>query len=118
MEMLLPKKNQANCSAIMTTISESSIRSHITVNMSRSPVIPIQGMMTCSLVGQPSFGLFPSEPKTPMHGSMTGSPETDYFRVPGPRHASRWKEDWEELELLVSPAGFCEDTDVLTRSLG
>jgi hypothetical protein len=31
------------------------------------------------------------------------SPEADYFRTPqSVRHTSRWKEDWEELELLVS----------------
>jgi len=30
------------------------------------------------------------------------SPEKDSFRPPQrTRHASRWKEDWEELELLV-----------------
>lgn len=30
------------------------------------------------------------------------SPDKDYFRVPpSTRQASRWKEDWEELELLV-----------------
>ena len=36
---------------------------------------------------------------TPLH---FGSPEgSDYFRlVPKPKHTSRWKEDWEELELL------------------
>ncbi|KAH9923827.1 uncharacterized protein B0H18DRAFT_1013542 [Fomitopsis serialis] len=42
-------------------------------------------------------------PKTPMwHPFVNGSPETDYFRMPPPKakHASRWKEDWEELELL------------------
>ncbi|KZT71101.1 Serine/threonine-protein kinase [Daedalea quercina L-15889] len=42
-------------------------------------------------------------PKTPMwHPFINGSPETDYFRMPPPKakHASRWKEDWEELELL------------------
>lgn len=45
----------------------------------------------------------------PGPGTMTGngshygtSPEKDYFRVPpSTRQASRWKEDWEELELLV-----------------
>ena len=32
-----------------------------------------------------------------------GSPDPDYFRVPGMKPtSSRWKEDWEELELLVS----------------
>ena len=32
-----------------------------------------------------------------------GSPDPDYFRVSGVKPtSSRWKEDWEELELLVS----------------
>jgi hypothetical protein len=33
-----------------------------------------------------------------------GSPELDYFRASGrlKTTSSRWKEDWEELELLVS----------------
>ncbi|EKM52933.1 uncharacterized protein PHACADRAFT_259100 [Phanerochaete carnosa HHB-10118-sp] len=43
-------------------------------------------------------------PKTP-HAitNYSGSPESDYFNktiAVRPRHASRWKEDWEELELL------------------
>lgn len=51
----------------------------------RSPSIPFAG------------------PKTPMVTQFNGSPESDYFHAPPPprvRH-SRWKEDWEELELLV-----------------
>ncbi|KAF8124132.1 kinase-like domain-containing protein [Boletus edulis] len=42
-------------------------------------------------------------PGTPVgNGNHYGtSPEKDYFRVPpSTRQASRWKEDWEELELL------------------
>ena len=33
-----------------------------------------------------------------------GSPDLDYFRMSGRMKpaSSRWKEDWEELELLVS----------------
>ncbi|KDQ55382.1 hypothetical protein JAAARDRAFT_37399 [Jaapia argillacea MUCL 33604] len=40
--------------------------------------------------------------RTPMPQHISSSPESDYFRVPAPRqkHSSRWKEDWEELELL------------------
>ncbi|KAJ3566582.1 hypothetical protein NP233_g6910 [Leucocoprinus birnbaumii] len=35
------------------------------------------------------------------HGHFIGSPEIEYFRMPPKtRQASRWKEDWEELELL------------------
>ncbi|PCH37122.1 Serine/threonine-protein kinase [Wolfiporia cocos MD-104 SS10] len=41
-------------------------------------------------------------PKTPVYQPISGSPDTDYFRAPPPktRYSSRWKEDWEELELL------------------
>lgn len=41
------------------------------------------------------------DPKTPMN---FGSPDLEYFRMPASAarsHTSRWKEDWEELELLV-----------------
>ena len=37
-----------------------------------------------------------------------GSPDPDYFRVSGVKPtSSRWKEDWEELELLVSCLFVC-----------
>ncbi|KAG2137935.1 kinase-like domain-containing protein [Suillus clintonianus] len=39
--------------------------------------------------------------RTPKPNGDFGSPEKDYFRVPQrTAPASRWKEDWEELELL------------------
>ncbi|KAG1764160.1 kinase-like domain-containing protein [Suillus placidus] len=39
--------------------------------------------------------------RTPKPNGYVGSPENDYFRVPQrTTPASRWKEDWEELELL------------------
>jgi len=39
-----------------------------------------------------------------VHGHFIGSPEIEYSRMPPrTRQASRWKEDWEELELLVRP---------------
>lgn len=47
------------------------------------------------------------EAKTPLHHMALGSPEApDYFRLGAGmsqqrRQTSRWKEDWEELELLV-----------------
>jgi len=41
------------------------------------------------------------DPRTPVPFHF-GSPEgSDYFRIPPKaKHNSRWKEDWEELELL------------------
>lgn len=43
------------------------------------------------------------DPRTPIPQAYGSSPEVDYFRAPIQRRqqASRWKEDWEELELLV-----------------
>lgn len=42
-------------------------------------------------------------PKTPQTMNYNSSPEIDYFRpaaVIQPKKDSRWKDDWEELELL------------------
>ncbi|EEB90560.1 hypothetical protein MPER_11215 [Moniliophthora perniciosa FA553] len=40
-------------------------------------------------------------PKTPTAMNVGNSPEIEYFRpAMAARHTSRWKEDWEELELL------------------
>ena len=43
-----------------------------------------------------------------MPHAYASSPEIDYFRAPIMRRqqASRWKEDWEELELLVRVIGY------------
>ncbi|KDQ55313.1 hypothetical protein JAAARDRAFT_37347 [Jaapia argillacea MUCL 33604] len=40
--------------------------------------------------------------RTPMPQHISDSPESGYFHLPAPRqkYSSRWKEDWEELELL------------------
>ncbi|KAF8655998.1 hypothetical protein AX16_002818 [Volvariella volvacea WC 439] len=41
------------------------------------------------------------KPNSPIPGFVSQSPEVEYFRMPPrPRQSSRWKEDWEELELL------------------
>lgn len=64
---------------------------------------------------------FLTGPKIPMvNGFFTGSPETDYFRMPPPKpkHASRWKEDWEELELLVCSQTMAIDPLIDSRSTG
>lgn len=55
---------------------------------------------------------------------MNGSPEVEYFRPlqqqqqQQTRRASRWKEDWEELELLVSvPPGFSSSLSFVLLAL-
>ncbi|CDO76045.1 hypothetical protein BN946_scf184959.g3 [Trametes cinnabarina] len=76
------KKNSISCSSLLGDLG--SPLNQVPSNM-RTPTIPFTG------------------PKTPMVNSfLAGSPETDYFRMPPPkpRHVSRWKEDWEELEIL------------------
>ena len=45
----------------------------------------------------------PPDLRTPKPNGFSGSPQKDYFQVhQRVAPASRWKEDWEELELLVS----------------
>jgi hypothetical protein len=57
--------------------------------------------------------------RTPVPRAYASSPEIDYFRAPIMRRqqASRWKEDWEELELLVRVIGYVVNGQPL-RSMG
>ena len=44
----------------------------------------------------------PKTPRASAANNYSSSPEQEYFLAPSrTRHASRWKEDWEELEMLV-----------------
>ncbi|PPQ98103.1 hypothetical protein CVT26_003273 [Gymnopilus dilepis] len=77
-----PKKHPVTCASLLTDLN-GVVHSPVT---SRSV----------------SFANGGSEIRTPLPIHY-GSPEgPDYFRLMPPRakHASRWKEDWEELELL------------------
>ncbi|KAI0077507.1 Serine/threonine-protein kinase [Panus rudis PR-1116 ss-1] len=83
LNMLAPtNKKGVTCFSLMTELA-GVVFSHA----QKSPTIPI------------SIG-----PKTPMphQYQFNGSPESDYFKPPPPkvRQSSRWKDDWEELELL------------------
>ncbi|KAJ3481924.1 hypothetical protein NLI96_g7338 [Meripilus lineatus] len=77
--MLFPvRKNAVTAFSLL-----AELRGATSSNGSRSPVISIAG------------------PKTPVLPAFVGSPESDYFRAPPPKQSqSRWKSDWEELELL------------------
>jgi hypothetical protein len=57
--------------------------------------------------------------RTPVPHAYASSPEIDYFRAPIMRRqqASRWKEDWEELELLVRIIGYVVNGQLL-ESMG
>ncbi|KAI6125176.1 kinase-like domain-containing protein [Pisolithus croceorrhizus] len=79
--MSTSKKSNITCLSLLADLASLSANSPTT---SHTPSIPIG-------------------PRTPLaNGSIYGqSPEKDYFRAPPrTRQASRWKEDWEELELL------------------
>ncbi|TFK91310.1 Serine/threonine-protein kinase [Polyporus arcularius HHB13444] len=80
--MLSPtKKGNVTCQSLLLDLASPPLLPA----QNRTPTIPFTG------------------PKTPVtSGFAVGSPETDYFRMAPPtaRHASRWKEDWEELEIL------------------
>ncbi|KAJ6518529.1 kinase-like domain-containing protein [Mycena vulgaris] len=78
--MLFPsKKNHLSCLSLLADLAEAPLSTAVAI---KSPLVS-------------SFDL-----KTPMPGHH-GSPEIEFFRGPQrDRQASRWKEDWEELELL------------------
>ncbi|KAF8839726.1 Serine/threonine-protein kinase [Paxillus ammoniavirescens] len=76
------RKSHVTCLSLLADLASISVSSP---TRTLSPSIPIAG------------------PRTPIgNGNNYGtSPENEYFRAPPrTRQASRWKEDWEELELL------------------
>lgn len=77
------KKSQVSCLSLLADLASISLTIPTRTN---TPSIPVPG---------------PGAPTG--NGNHYGtSPDKDYFRVPpSTRQASRWKEDWEELELLV-----------------
>ena len=77
------KRSQVSCLSLLADLASMSLTIPTRTN---TPSIPVPG--PGALTG---------------NGNRYGtSPDKDYFRVPpSTRQASRWKEDWEELELLV-----------------
>lgn len=100
-----PKKVVPSCESLLADPLLHVPASH---SPSSSPVTSRAmtfGGRTLNGYGPGNGGL---EPKTPMHHAHMGSPDgTDYFRMGAMsmtqqrKQTSRWKEDWEELELLV-----------------
>ncbi|KAL0961127.1 hypothetical protein HGRIS_006101 [Hohenbuehelia grisea] len=79
--MVLPGKKIPTCLSLLGDLASMSFHSV----PARSPTIPFH------------------VPKTPMAtGNLSSSPEIDYFWMPSPsrQQVSRWKNDFEELELL------------------
>ncbi|KAJ7186042.1 hypothetical protein C8R46DRAFT_937688 [Mycena filopes] len=93
LSMLVPtKKNSGvSCLSLLADLAEAP------------PALPRGGSAPMSLGmggGSPEVAMVAFEPKTPIPGKF-GSPELEYFRAPQrDRQTSRWKEDWEELEML------------------
>ncbi|KAF5376991.1 hypothetical protein D9615_007308 [Tricholomella constricta] len=84
--MILPsKKTHASCLSLLGDLAETSLESRMQTP-ARIPATPMS-----------------ADIRTPVPFVHEGSPEApSYFPPPPPRrqHVSRWKEDWEELELL------------------
>ena len=111
--LIPPKKGQVTCLSLLSELAEASCQSPVT-----SKSIPnyfnagVYYPYPCGRSRPPDCWWL--DPKTPMN---FGSPDLEYFRMPASAarsHTSRWKEDWEELELLVrlfllppSPDSYC-----------
>ncbi|KAI0266451.1 kinase-like domain-containing protein [Gloeopeniophorella convolvens] len=78
LNMVSQKKKYSSCATIVAELADTSFPKP------RSISIPV------------------SDVRTPIPHGYGSSPEVDYFRMPVQRRqqVSRWKEDWEELELL------------------
>ncbi|KAF8639379.1 hypothetical protein AX17_001535 [Amanita inopinata Kibby_2008] len=77
-----PKKNNITCLTLLADLAEGSRHSQL----KSAPIA----------ISDPA-----KTPRLPPPSNYGTSPDNDYFRTPmRPRQASRWKEDWEELELL------------------
>ena len=96
LNMILPsKKNHASCLTLLADLAQTAGRAAVGPQAPRTPApVPI------------SAGLVPGTPGPLFVKSEKSSPEAagllSYFQVPRQR-VSRWKEDWEELEILVGP---------------
>ncbi|KAF5357565.1 hypothetical protein D9757_013020 [Collybiopsis confluens] len=77
-----PKKQHVSCLSLLDDLAENATDSANPQTLS----VPF----TASDIKTP----------IPAQAGYGSSPEMDYFRPMGLRHTSRWKEDWEELELL------------------
>ncbi|KAG2024094.1 STE/STE20/YSK protein kinase [Coprinopsis cinerea AmutBmut pab1-1] len=87
--MLTPtKKNNISCMTLLSELAEDSLKASLQQTPMTSRSIPIMNS---------SGG-----PRTPVPSMYYGSPEVDYVmhRMRQARQSSRWKDDWEELELL------------------
>ena len=92
--MLLPtKKTHMSCLGLLADLSEMSLQNGTAQHgRMRSQSIAVSG---------------PKTPRASIANNYSSSPEIEYFVPPQrTRQASRWKEDWEELEMLVRPVLF------------
>jgi hypothetical protein len=98
MNMLqMGKKKPPSCLSLLADLAETSFH-----DPSRAPRLLIHGITILTAFHADTDFKLP-DLKTPMPSSYMRSPEIEYFRPPQrTRQSSRWKEDWEELELLVS----------------
>lgn len=92
------KKNGISCMSLLSELAEASMAEESFRTPHNSRTIPI------SMSARSGMETF--DPRTPVPSMYYGSPEIEYFATramrQAQRHASRWKDDWEELELLVS----------------
>ncbi|KAJ2913179.1 hypothetical protein MD484_g7237, partial [Candolleomyces efflorescens] len=84
------KKNGISCMSLLSDLAAANVSEDIFKTPLTSRTMPIA--MSAKSV----------DPRTPVPSMYYGSPEIEYFatRAIRTRHASRWKDDWEELELL------------------
>lgn len=100
LNMLQPyRKNHVTCLSLLSELTEGTSR---TPSISRMIPMSANGMSLLQKLSSSLICPILQDARTPLPMQF-GSPDPDYFRVSGKVKpaSSRWKEDWEELELLV-----------------
>ena len=83
LNMVAPVKKNLSAGSLLVSLAGIPIADSI-----KTPAISINGTTGYT-------------PNTPIPSNVSGSPPADYMLYrPATRHASRWKEDWQELEFV------------------
>ena len=101
---MLSSTKQRSCMSLLLKLTQTSRSVTVRGTPSRAISIDSKPKPLAVIYGEPQPFYSITANRTPVANIFSTSPENGYFRGPAARtrQASRWREDWEELEVLVS----------------
>ncbi|KAF5320234.1 hypothetical protein D9611_011377 [Ephemerocybe angulata] len=96
------KKNGISCMSLLSELAQSNASEETYRTPLTSRTLPVSMSARSGRWQDTTVAHNGMDPRTPVPNMFYGSPELEYFAGRSMRkpHASRWKDDWEELELL------------------